>query len=577
MYLTIRSHHGPADEPIMGQSGIMTEHTNEVTGEAMFIPWRTSPWGEILQKSPTDIFGEVNDLIAQLDKEGQEALWQSYKRAHDIIIGVNNRHERDEELRHVIQAIIDLFPVDVVTAHLAQYEMEYEDDMAIVNKPLGEFLTLIQHENIPAFTEVVERLNAYEMTGNRRAYDLLAKDLALEVFADGPNAANAAYGIPVKLGAGIYSTIVNPVYPEAQTYNEHEYTDLLTLIFYFKVTSPIIGTYAEAVKDEVGTPHKEIKSFELFEDTSLFELPAMQKLYRYCEAWAFGKTASSDASFTIGIPTEDVPRYLLSMLCINRMPQYKLQERGLTFIRYMYRFIRGRSNEISKGAPRTKDLSNRAGDEESDGITEQYRIAERYPSFIPDSQTIQLWGNRNTTREEGIAASLAMARGLMGDEIDVPVFRGYVNRLMDYDRFYYSSFHMPIMKLVLSDIVYPEALLQSSRDAMLSAVAITAYYLTAKGFDDIAQLILAQREERDEEEMAVSGIQLNPLHPDKERALASAYPYLYVHSTREKPKNPGVLMIDSIVITINRYNWNNLPLSNLTDIRNSIARLLTTH
>lgn len=587
MIITILSKSSDGSSGKPDRYGLLTEHVNRKTGELMYLPWRTSTWGEIRNKDPKELFGEVNDFIEKLPEDVQDQIWDCYKTSSEIMLDVHDTdaETRDKLIQAQLERLFSFFNIDDIARHLEQYPVMIDPNTRVVTPALEKFIKAIREKaandspdkplpDAAIIHSIVNQLKDVENTGTQREIDYSKRDaFATLIYSwdrDYRAVANR-YGFELGLIRELYDRIVNPEYPKEQTYDEYDYRDLLPIIFYFKLATPIMGTYADIVKDEVGTPHKEMKTFRLFWNSPINDYPATQKLWDYCIAWATGKKASKNAAFTLGIPTEDVPFYYIALVTINRMPQFRFQETGFTFMHYIFRFIKSRGDELNKGAPTATKAGKKNGDEESDGVVEQYRIATKIPDNIPTAMASYVWA---VDESKQIPNMLRFARDVMQAEVNSDELLSMLKTMHSYRTFTLSSFHFPIFKIVLSRCIYDAAIPSMNREALFSVVTVCAYWLKHNGFPDLASLLFASRTDRPLGVMSVGGLPFEQLTPDNTERLIARYPHIYQGSRKEAEGNPGLEFIAETVKVVNRHDWS-FDTNQLLDLRNSLARLLT--
>ena len=359
--------------------------------------------------------------------------------------------------------------------------------------------------------------------------------------------------------------------PESQTYTKGDYMELVVISTIIKSLTPIWGSYNNLIVPSVGKDHKEIKCLDLIRSSKVYNSEAMDKLARFTETWVEGAKAKSQAAITKGIASVDLPYYFLAMNVVRRMPIQKFRnidgkatptsDDWQNMIRQIYNFTDGGKKEIMKG-PGTKNISGGEG-EELISIVEQYRTAQRVPDYI------------HVTQEEYVCDIDRFASHVLEnyDAEKRKLVYALHKRVDSHEFFTRSDFHPPIFAKTVGRQIFYLSTIDMERKAIVAVSAVAAAKLMLLGLEDVAELIIAEKRDKDLHVMSMGGIPMNELTREYKEKLHEHYPYIPKASRSAKVVNPGISFIAETVKLMNQYDWS-FDVDKMINLKTSLAKVL---
>lgn len=348
---------------------------------------------------------------------------------------------------------------------------------------------------------------------------------------------------------------------ERLTYLKDEYDELVVLSFLFKMLTPIWGAFLRTycVIDDA---YKEVEALELIRKTYINGLPAMIRFTDYCECLTDKyKKEGLTAAICTRIGTSEMPKYFLAIAVIHRISISEIRDPDRTIIRVTYNYLNSKARGLSFGIRDKRSTKLDQDDKESKA--ESYRITQTAPDYAIQMASDYIMDTEHFARA-------------VGPDSNVKKALGYVEAIKLNPSFTITSFHYSIVGLVCDRAVHLHTFGLIEREPMIHAIGVTAGWLSDNGFQNLANMLLANRIEKDPEHSDIydmGGFTFAPITEDNEHVLESMYPYRQKDDRDRLKINPGIALINNIIEEVNNYEWEDI--NNVSkNLRNDIVELL---
>ena len=319
--------------------------------------------------------------------------------------------------------------------------------------------------------------------------------------------------------------------PEAQTYTKNDYLELVVLSTILKAMTPLWGSINHVLVPIIGKDHKEMACLDLIRSSWVMQTEAMKKLARFTHTWVESAMSRSQAAITKDIASIDLPYYFLAMNVVRRMPIQRFRNINgepvqtadvwQNLIRQIYNFTDGGKNEIYRG-PTIKKGGGGEG-EEQESIIEQCRIAQRVPDYIFEVTSAYVEDVERFARD---------VIPMYNPEV-AEILHTNLRQLFALGTFTMSDFHPVIFGKTVNDAIHFKSTMHMDRKSLLCVIAVSATVLKLRGYNEVAALIMAQREKSKIDSIQVGGILMTDLPRDLKERLNANYPHpvSYTHLT----------------------------------------------
>lgn len=171
-----------------------------------------------------------------------------------------------------------------------------------------------------------------------------------------------------------------------KTYVRHEYEELVTLTFLFRLLLPVYGEYIARISAYNEAFSKELRAFELASTSDIMESDAMLRLIDFVEnTIPPDKDTNKSPALIEGVSSANYVTWLLSSVVLRRLMIGNLQDtnNGATLVSFIYGYIRYKATNDSSFGGLIKDKLRPQGN--SDDVNalsnwEEYRIKQMYPA-----------------------------------------------------------------------------------------------------------------------------------------------------------------------------------------------------
>lgn len=361
---------------------------------------------------------------------------------------------------------------------------------------------------------------------------------------------------------------------DAMTILRHESTEINSFAHVIKMFAPILGTRICVLQKDVGTLHKEMVACKCFNRSAFNSWMPYCRITDYLAELAKNRSGSVDPALTCGMPLTSLEDYLMGLTLARRLAILPLKHATKpgseppTLIQYIYTYLNDMVKELKPNNWKDKGIGGESdrGGQEADSVGDNYRVAQDVIDELPIEAESALTKHFVTTCE---------AVGLTStEEIDNAL--SIWHTLKEHKTYVLEDdFQIFIPALILRKPISPSIYRHiTDRDARLAAIAIAAVRVYRDGFQDIYELLLAVRQERqlDELEMTMQNDhRFLKLNDEVQADLIECYPHRRPIEIRDKTC-AGIKAIKLIMDVVKSHQW--LGLSDPTNLPNSIAKLI---
>lgn len=348
---------------------------------------------------------------------------------------------------------------------------------------------------------------------------------------------------------------LDPKDKEAITYFTEEYIDLVIFSVLLKTFIPIWGMFHTHMEKEVSKIKLLMYLIDLLRTTKVVTFPPWIKLEMHVNNFAEDRITSTGFSLLSDIGSEEIPEYLISMAMVKKVAIFDGRLPDKNIVGNMYHSLKPVCKSIDKKKPIPRKNVNEAKEELS--ITDRYKVVQ------PISPAISVYLEHYTTNPVQMILDIdpTVPRSLMVHE--------WKNLPLDID---ICDFHIPVMAAVIKDVFNIRGLKNIDYPSFITILHVTNVVLRHWGLNILADLLLAKSEPRDIYQITiVNGITrvIKNLPVELSKELTELYPNIVVDNT----KSPGHILINKIVVSVNRREWD-LPKRALDFLKTEIAVLL---
>lgn len=355
------------------------------------------------------------------------------------------------------------------------------------------------------------------------------------------------------------STVLVGNNPRETTYVRDEILELTLFAVYVRLLAPMCGTATRNISSISSNLFKEMEALKIITGSGFDEEKPYHRLQVYCTSYATRRKATTSTAVKFKLAVEDLEVYILGLFVLRRLMPYEL-DKSDNIIRYAFKFIEGKVAKMRQGyTDKMANVSKSGQGEES--LIDHFRISENIPGSVKSSTNAYLKNISLLVKNSPVSVRVSDVKETYAlitlRELDV------------------NDLAIPIIALCLNGMVHRWIINMVDRQALLTAIALTAEMLKVKGYDDIATWITSQSylKETSSITLGSSGKSLMALDNELSALLVTRYPELPGGVYTGKILTPAHYIIEEIVKMINSVEWNGDVFNELLNIRNSLARL----
>jgi hypothetical protein len=334
-----------------------------------------------------------------------------------------------------------------------------------------------------------------------------------------------------------------------KTYLRDEYHYLIALSLSLRTLLPVWGPFIQSTRRIFGSELKEYEAYKLIRNTGYYSNHGMRRLHAYVES-KIPDDYNINGTIMYGIPSEDYPEYLTAGVVLRRLCVVKLNnpENDAMIARWIHSTIQnyvnttGRATNIAPDVGDKKSEPNNGGNEENKtSAAESYNMHGNIPS-----------GEVVAIRNEFLDADGKLSfdyfkhncKRICPDITDSVIHDSFQCGLKMGEDPVLESRYM-IARLVLRDIIPPEAMDHNLLLTSQCALAIAQACLWHRGFKDLALLMTAG--------IFSEGEVLKRTHIQKEQKLRLAE--LTKYAPEVDGKVAAVCLINAAAEELEGYKW----------------------
>lgn len=334
-----------------------------------------------------------------------------------------------------------------------------------------------------------------------------------------------------------------------KTYLRDEYHQLIALTLSLRTLLPVWGPYIHSTRKVTGSDLKEYNAFKLIRNTEYYSNHSMRRLYAYVEG-KIPDDYNTRGTIMFGIASEDYPEYLTATVVLRKLCVAKINnpEPDAMIARWIHSFIQnyvnnnGRSTNIAPDVNEKKlERNNGSSEENKTSAAEAYKLHGDLPAgevlairqeFLDENEKPSYEHFKHTVKR------------ICPDITDAVIHDSFQCGLKMGEDDILDSRYM-IARMILRDIIPPEAMDHNLRQTAQLTLAISQACLWHRGFHDIAILMTAA--------VFSEGEVLKRTHVTKDQKAMLA------ELTRYAPEIDGkvaaVVLINTAAEELEGYKW----------------------
>ena len=350
-------------------------------------------------------------------------------------------------------------------------------------------------------------------------------------------------------------------YPKRQTYLKSEYNELAVLSMVFKMLAPIWCGFLYDSK-ALDKNYKELHALDLMTTSNISTIPAYERLVDYCTAITEKNHSMLTSAICIHMGTNEIPKYMLAMAIVRCIAVCDIRDPEKTLIKVVYKFLESRARNLGFGV-RDKRGNRPEGDDDEDSVAEKYRISQTVPDYAVVTMANYVMDTARIVHDLNPKGSIKKAEN-------------YIRSATNNTNFTIAGYHIPFIGLVCDRVVHTRTCRLMEREPLLNLIGITAAWLSDKGYQLLANMLLSPRGSKSnnfDTNYAIGGFSFVTYTKESRLTLDELYPKLKSDTRGGIKGVPGMVMIDAIIEEINSYTWEDS--GNIShNIRNEVVELL---
>lgn len=354
-----------------------------------------------------------------------------------------------------------------------------------------------------------------------------------------------------------------------RTYLDEDYRQLVALSISLRVMFPIWRQFTADTRRESGNIFKEYQAYQLLALSEVAQCKAMNRLMVFIRH-TIPKDRHNDAAILVGISSEDIPNWVLSVtvvtrLCcgdvrgINQNPDANTQI--TTLPAYLYNFIlqKLRGIETSVGNVSPKNSGTYAGDGDSNlSKLEGFKIKQ--PTSIGNIETISAY------------LEIQMDRVLSGEPLGPRSLTSRLSTSPDFPRMvveaYQSVQELDAVRLtreqvaiagwVLKQFIPVRSIPSLQKQDLLKMIAFAVAYLWEKNHFYLAAFASGIAIDTNDDNVGMIADRKDAI--DKEELVSLMRRYIFTKRTGSRAKtaksiNPVITAIETMTQSLSKYQW----------------------
>jgi hypothetical protein len=338
------------------------------------------------------------------------------------------------------------------------------------------------------------------------------------------------------------------------TYYTRDYEELMIFSVMLKPMIPIWGAFHNDFTDAIGKHFVHMSAIKLMMTPSTINIPPLQKLENYIEHFIGNNIKNIGYSLLNDIGTEEIPFFLVSLAIIKKIIIFNTEDPVASIVKNVYHLLIERCTEISNSKPTNKKKTDNEGEDIT--IGDRYKIIQRIPPGI--SAVMDYYAEDFTRIARDIDKTIPNEILMKYKTIDLTLWN-------------IKEYHLPLLGIICRKVISARTLELISFSSLLNYVRAASAIIEHWGYSEISDLLILSPAKRDMYCMTSSVVgnrTYTLLTPDLENRLNLLYKY------QSNQKNPGINLINDIIIKESmKYDWENTS-PNFINIRNSVAQLL---
>lgn len=339
---------------------------------------------------------------------------------------------------------------------------------------------------------------------------------------------------------------------EGLTYYTQDYEDLMVFSIMLKPFMPIWGIFHNEYTEIIGKYSIHISAYDVIKSVTTINLPPIVKLENYIQHFVENKVDTIGFSLVSGIGTEEIPKFLLALSLIKKVIVYDAEDMSSSIIKNVYHLLTERCNEINRTKP--KEKVDTEGNLNDTSASDMYKIIQRIPPSV--SAMIEYY-------------SQDIPKMIRDIDNSVPevLINKYCNMKLEVD---IQTYHIQLIGIICNRIISVRSLQLINYESLISFLKTASCVAEHWGYLEVSELLTTVPIKRDINQISSSitgNRSYNLLHPSLHADVTKLYQY------QSNNKNPGLMLIDSIIKDVIKYDWN-VTSNNFVNMRNSVAYLL---
>lgn len=343
-------------------------------------------------------------------------------------------------------------------------------------------------------------------------------------------------------------------YNPDQTYNLHEYNEMVKMTIVFKALVPTWGAYTTKMKKALpGTTEERLLS--LIKSTDLEQSEAFKRFRVFVDTITSGKLQL--AGVLDGISTTTLPKRCFAIAVVNRLAIMDLTwesdlatpgSQVVSIVANTHRFIRNQIDGINRGEMQTGAKvfrDKQSGEEDNTSIAENYTIKEDVP------EVTKVFFDYYGKGYEQIAPEVY-------SEVDMKKVRDLVSYNQSRRNFIPTEVQYKLVGILLAQQIGVKSLPYTERVAAINLISIAQAVAIELGFPNIAALMGATPLLDDDFEPTVytNKILRTQVRQHQLAELNQYYSYKKKNKSARSPyKNPAEIAIDILSGQFAHYVW----------------------
>lgn len=355
-----------------------------------------------------------------------------------------------------------------------------------------------------------------------------------------------------------------------RTYLEADYRSLVALSITLRVMFPIWRQFTNDTRRDTGNIFKEFQAYKLLSLSNVVNCQAIQRLQVFVQH-TIPKERHNNAALLMGISSEDIPHWLLSVTVVNRLccgdvrgynPDPRSADQSLTTLpAYLYNFIlqklRGLESTTGNISPKYSSSYSADGDSNLSKL-EGFKIKQ--PTSTGNIEAISVY------------LDIQMNKAL---QFDIPEPRSLVDRMSKREDFtmlvrqaYESVQKLATARLtreqvkiaawVMSPYVAPRSIASLKKTDLLKMIAFSQAYLWVNNHQYLAALVSALAIDTMDESVGMIADRKDAIEKEEQQDLIRRFPFTRRTGSRAKNAKATNLVLTSIEITtqdLSKYQW----------------------